>query len=79
MAGQEISPKVESGDRGIEQRPGTGVDRTLIHNMLMLTPAERVQVLVASARNLATLLATIDRMRERAISFSSRIGSWMMT
>jgi|GEM_PF-2055602 len=62
MAGQDIVPRVESGDREIDQRPGAGVDRTLIRNMLKLTPAERVQVVVASARDLATLLAMARRV-----------------
>jgi hypothetical protein len=46
----------------VEQKPGTGVDRTLIRRMLVLTPAERLKVLVEEARNVSDLLA---KMRPR--------------
>jgi hypothetical protein len=62
MAEQNVEPQVEHPGPQIEQKPGTGVDRTLIRNMLALTPAERVKVLVASARNLAELLARARRV-----------------
>lgn len=45
----------------IEEKPGTGVDRTLIHRLLLLTPAERVQMMVREARNLAALDARVRR------------------
>jgi hypothetical protein len=38
-----------------EQKPGTGIDRTLIHRLLTLTPAQRVALLVEEARTLAEL------------------------
>ena len=46
----------------VEQKPGTGVDRTLIRNLLALTPAERARIAVESARNLAALLAKARRL-----------------
>lgn len=44
-----------------EEKPGTGVDRTLIRQRLVLTPAERARVLVESARNVATMRANLKR------------------
>ena len=46
----------------VEQKPGTGVDRTLIHQLLALTPAERVRLAVREANNLAKLM---EKMRIR--------------
>lgn len=46
----------------IEQKPGTGVDRTLIQRLLALTPAERVKMAVREAHNLAAL---IEKMHVR--------------
>jgi hypothetical protein len=43
-----------------EERPGTGIDRTLIHRMLKLTPAERIRIAVIEANNLARLM---EKMR----------------
>ena len=43
----------------IEQKPGTGIDRTLIQQLLVLTPAERVKRGVREANNLAQLLKKI--------------------
>ena len=57
-----MDPQVEHVEPQIEQKPGTGVDRTLIRNMLALTPAERAKVLVASASNLAEFLAKARRV-----------------
>jgi hypothetical protein len=45
-----------------EQKPGFGVDRTLIRRMLLMTPADRLKTLVAEARNVSELFA---RMRPR--------------
>jgi hypothetical protein len=36
-----------------EQKPGAGVDRTLIRRLLQLTPAERLKLLVEEVRKLA--------------------------
>lgn len=40
-----------------EEKPGTGIDRTVIRELLVLTPEERVKLIVQSARNLAEFLA----------------------
>ena len=55
MAEPHIEPQVE-------QKPGTGIDRTTIRNLLALTPAERARIAVESARNLAALLAKARRL-----------------
>jgi hypothetical protein len=44
-----------------EQKPGTGVDRTLIRQMLALTPRERAKIAVQAARNLSAIHAKIRR------------------
>jgi hypothetical protein len=44
----------------VEQKPGTGIDRTTIRRMLKLTPAERVRIAVIEANNLARLM---EKMR----------------
>jgi hypothetical protein len=36
-----------------EQKPGTGIDRTLIRRLLAVSPSERVKLLVDEANNLA--------------------------
>lgn len=46
----------------VEQKPGTGIDRTLIQRLLALTPAERVKMGVREANNLARLM---EKMRIR--------------
>jgi hypothetical protein len=38
-----------------EQKPGTGIDRTTIHRLLRLSPAQRVALLVEEARAFAEL------------------------
>jgi hypothetical protein len=55
MAEPHIEPQVE-------QKPGTGVDRTVIRNLLALTPAERARIAVESSRNLTALLAKARRL-----------------
>ncbi len=42
-------------------KPGTGIDRTVIRDLLVLTPEERVKLMVESARNLADFLAAVRR------------------
>jgi hypothetical protein len=37
------------------QKPGAGIDRTTIHRLLLLTPAQRVALLVEEARAFAQL------------------------
>lgn len=44
-----------------EEKPGTGIDRTVIRDLLALTPEERVRLIVQSARNLADFLAATRR------------------
>jgi hypothetical protein len=39
-----------------EQKPGYGIDRTLIHRLLELTPGERVRMMVREANNLEKLM-----------------------
>ncbi|MEO6258701.1 MAG: hypothetical protein ABIP63_00045 [Thermoanaerobaculia bacterium] len=41
-----------------EQKPGSGVDRSQIRRLLDLTPDERLKLFVASARNVAELVAS---------------------
>ena len=36
-----------------DQKPGTGIDRTLIRRLLAVSPSERVKLLVDEANNLA--------------------------
>jgi hypothetical protein len=36
-----------------EQKPGTGIDRSLIRRLLSVSPYERVKLLVDEANNLA--------------------------
>jgi hypothetical protein len=46
----------------VEQKPGTGIDRTTIQRLLVLTPAERIRLAVLEANNLAKLM---EKMRIR--------------
>jgi hypothetical protein len=55
MAEQPVEPKVE-------QKPGTGIDRTTIQRMLTLTPAERIKLAVREANKFAELM---EKMRIR--------------
>jgi hypothetical protein len=48
-----------------EQRPGFGVDRTLIVRQLRLTPEERLNLAAANSNNLANLLRQAGRARPR--------------
>jgi transcriptional regulator with XRE-family HTH domain len=43
----------------IGSEPGAGVDRTLIREMLRLSPAERLRVAAGSANNLARFLRSL--------------------
>jgi hypothetical protein len=40
-----------------EEKPGSGVDRSQIRRLLELTPDERLEAFVASARNVAEFVA----------------------
>ena len=40
----------------LEEKPGTGIDRTVIRDLLVLTPEQRLELMVESARNLADFL-----------------------
>jgi hypothetical protein len=42
-------------------KPGAGIDRTLIRRMLQLTPEERIRLLVEEVRNLEEL----DRLTKK--------------
>jgi hypothetical protein len=44
-----------------EQKPGSGIDRTLIRQMLALTPRERAKAAVQASRNLSAIHAKIRR------------------
>jgi hypothetical protein len=46
-------------DHMADQKPGTGIDRTLIRRLLTIPPAERVKLLVDEANNMADLLNKI--------------------
>jgi hypothetical protein len=50
----------QTPEQTAEEKPGAGVDRTVIRNLLALTPAERVRLLIESARNAAEIR---DKMR----------------
>ena len=44
-----------------EQKPGAGIDRTVMRKMLALTPAQRAAVIVESGRNYAAVRAYVRR------------------
>ena len=46
----------EQQQTAVEQKPGTGIDRTVIRDLLVLTPAQRLELMIESARNLADFL-----------------------
>lgn len=61
----QLTPRVDTLDRLIqaagyelkaEQRPGFGVDRTLIIRQLELTPAERLRSVTTASNNVSMLL-----------------------
>ncbi len=54
---RSVTLSVMSENARGEQKPGTGIDRTLIRQMLALTPADRLRSLVEEARNLEQLFA----------------------
>ncbi len=51
----------ERREASANPRPGEGVDRTAIRQMLALTPAERLRLAVEEARNLASFDARIRK------------------
>lgn len=55
MAEPHVEPQVE-------QKPGAGVDRTQIREMLALTPADRAALIIDAARKLAEILANARRV-----------------
>jgi transcriptional regulator with XRE-family HTH domain len=70
----QLMPRIDTFDRLIraagyelraEQRPGFGVNRTLISRQLRLTPEERLQLVTANSNNLANLLRQTGRARPR--------------
>jgi len=65
-----VVPRVDTLDRLLEAcgrelttaiRPGRGVDRTQIVELLTLSPRRRLQLLIAEARNIDKLLAGARR------------------
>ena len=65
-----VTPRVDTLDRllaacdhtlEIRSRRGAGVDRTVIRQLLKLTPRERLDLAVAEAINLARLLGRVER------------------
>ena len=59
-----VSPRVDTVDRllaecnarlTIDTRPGRGIDRTAIRELLRLTPTQRVESAAEEARNLETI------------------------
>jgi hypothetical protein len=55
MAQPNVEPR-------IEQKPGAGIDRTQIREMLALTPADRATLIIDAARKLAEILAYSRRI-----------------
>lgn len=45
-------------DKQPEMKPGFGVDRSQIRRLLALTPQQRLELFVASARNVAQFAAS---------------------
>lgn len=45
----------------VEDKLGAGIDRTVIRQLLVLTPAQRMKALVQSSRNVAELMAKLRR------------------
>jgi hypothetical protein len=43
------------------QKPGTGIDRTVMRRLLKLTPMERLKLAAAEARNMALFDSKIRR------------------
>lgn len=43
------------------QKPGTGIDRTVMRRLLKLTPLERLQLAAIEARNMALFDSKIRR------------------
>ena len=65
-----VTPRVDTLDRllaacghelDIRSRSGASVDRTVIRQLLKLTPRERLDLAVAEATNLARLLGRVKR------------------
>ena len=70
----QLIPRVDTFDRLMraagyelksEQRPGFGVDRTLIARQLRLTPEERLRLVTENSNNLAELLRQAEALREQ--------------
>lgn len=51
-----------NADPQVEQKPGTGIDRAQIREMLALTPADRATLIIDAARKLAEILAYARRV-----------------
>jgi hypothetical protein len=48
-------------DEQEQKPPGYGVDRTLIHRMLAMTPQERLEALVEESNNLSMFFGSMRR------------------
>jgi hypothetical protein len=55
VAEQEEQPST------LGQKPGIGIDRTVIRDLLVLTPDQRLELMIASARNLSDFLTKTRR------------------
>ncbi len=49
----------EKREPAADQKPGTGVDRTQIRELLAVPTAERIRMLVVEVRNLEELMSRI--------------------
>jgi hypothetical protein len=58
-----MEPRAEDQQED-RNKPGYGIDRTLIRRMLDLTPAERIEHAVVASRNVKELLSKM-KLRER--------------
>lgn len=56
-----MAERQQPAEHAVEQKPGTGIDRTVIRDLLVLTPEERVKLMIESARHLAEFLAATRR------------------
>ena len=49
----------------VEEKPGTGIDRTVIRDLLAMTPGERMQMIDNDARVLAMLDRAAAQLRRK--------------
>jgi hypothetical protein len=58
-----MNQQASQTERPSEHKPGYGVDRTQIRALLALTPEKRVEIFVASARNVAAIRDYVSKNR----------------